>query len=137
MYSNKVSKYLINTITSVSVLMSVILSAEDVAALPRLTIKPTQCVSLRQGQSCFVTADISWQVAKTDDYCLYSTEKITPLKCWLSVNAGHFIEDIELKENITFTLKAQNDTRSIVSEVLELAWVYKAQRLSHSSWRVF
>ena len=137
MYSNKVSKYLVNTITSVSLIMSATLSAEDVATLPRLTIKPTQCVSLRQGQSCFVTVDISWQMAKIGEYCLYSTEQTTPLKCWLNIDAGQFIQDIELKENVTFTLKVLNDTRPIVSEVLELAWVYKTQRLSHSSWRVF
>jgi hypothetical protein len=117
--------------------ISISISAKDVFTLPNLVIEPTQCVSLRQGQSCFVNVDISWEVIKTGNYCIYSTQKKTPLKCWSNSNAGHFQQELVVKQNVTFTLKSQNNNISIVSSVLELAWVHKAQPLSHSSWRVF
>jgi hypothetical protein len=118
-------------------LMSISASADEVTTLPKLAIKPTQCVSMRQGQDCFVNVDVSWQVVKKGDYCLYSTKASTPLKCWSNSHIGNFQADIFVTQNVTFTLKSQTNNVSIISSVLELAWVHTTQRLSHSSWRVF
>jgi hypothetical protein len=118
-------------------LISISASADEVTTLPKLAIKPTQCVSMRQGQDCFVNVDVSWQVDKKGDYCLYSTQASTPLKCWSNSHIGNFQADIFVTQNVTFTLKSQNNNVSIISSVLELAWVHTTQRLSHSSWRVF
>lgn len=140
MYSNKNlnSSYLNSALISAALLLfGGYSSAEEVAGLPTLIIKPTQCVSLRQGQKCFVNVDLSWQVAKKGDYCLYSTQQEIAIQCWSHSNIGHFKQELVVEENVTFTLKGQNDNRAIVSSLLELAWVHKAQRLSHSSWRVF
>ncbi len=118
-------------------LISISASADEVTTLPKLAIKPTQCVSMRQGQDCFVNVDVSWQVVQKGDYCLYSTQASTPLKCWSNSHIGNFQADIFVTQNVTFTLKSQNNNVSIISSVLELAWVHTTQRLSHSSWRVF
>ena len=81
--------------------------------------------------------DVSWQVVKEGDYCLYSTQQSPQLKCWLNSNRGSFQADFVVNQNVTFTLTSQHNNVSIVSSALELDWVHKAQRLSHSSWRVF
>jgi hypothetical protein len=45
-----------------------LIAADEVTTLPKLAIQPTQCVSMRQGQDCFVNVDVSWQVVKKGDY---------------------------------------------------------------------
>ena len=140
MYSKQTSNtsYLNSATILLSLLFtSISASADDVTTLPKLVIKPKQCVSIRQGQNCFVNVDINWQVVKTGDYCLYSTQESTALKCWSNSNIGNFQVDFIVNQNVTFILKSQTNNVPIVSSVLELAWVHKTQRLSHSSWRVF
>jgi hypothetical protein len=50
-----------------------------------------------------------------------------------------------IDKDVTFTLKSMGDGigngiengEVIISSVLELAWVHKKSRRSHSAWRVF
>lgn len=121
----------------VLLLLSMNVHSDELRNVPKLEVKPAQCVSLRQGQKCFVNVDLSWQVAKTGKYCLYSTLQDAELKCWTTLTKGHYQLDLVIENNVTFTLRSKDDGIVIASAELELAWVHKKSRLSHSSWRVF
>lgn len=115
--------------------------SNETSALPKLILKPSQCVSLHQGQQCFVTVDIRWQVSKPGKFCLYSSLQSNQLNCWTMKKSGQFKQELVIDKDVTFTLKSMGDGISsdevVVSALLELAWVYKESRLSHSAWRVF
>ena len=122
-------------------LLSMKVNSNETSSLPKLTIKPNQCVSLHQGQQCVVTVDISWQVSLVGEYCLYSSLQKNKLDCWAMKKSGNFTKELVIEEDVTFTLKSMGDGvengEVIASAVLELAWVHKKSRLSHSAWRVF
>lgn len=112
-------------------------ASQELKELSKIEIKPDKCVSMRQEQTCYIFAQITWQVPQKDEYCLYSSQQDKALKCWRSVNHGMLEQDFVLEHDITFTLRATGHAEAILSAQLSLAWVYKKQKLSHSSWRVF
>lgn len=119
--------------------------ANETSSLAKLTLTPNQCISLHQGQKCFVTVDISWQMSDAGKYCLYSSLQKNKLTCWSMEKSASFKQKLVIEKDVTFTLKSMgdgigNDTANgevIASAVLELAWVHKKSRRSHSAWRVF
>jgi len=118
-------------------LLSMKVYSSETSSLPKLTLKPSQCVSLRQGQQCFVTVDISWQVSNAGEYCLYSSLKNNKLNCWTMNKSGYFKQELVIDKDVTFTLKSMSNDKVVASALLELAWVHKKSRLSHSAWRIF
>ncbi|NQY89606.1 MAG: DUF3019 domain-containing protein [Colwellia sp.] len=119
--------------------------ANEASSLAKLTLTPNQCISLHQGQQCFVTVDISWQVAHAGKYCLFSSLQKNKLTCWLMTKSASFKQELVIEKDVTFTLKLMGDgignnienDEVVVSAVLELAWVHKKSKRSHSAWRVF
>jgi len=128
-------------------LLSMKVYAKESSSLAKLTLTPDQCISLHQGQQCSVTVDFSWQVARAGKYCLFSSLQKNKLTCWLMEKNARFKQELVIDNDVTFTLRAMgegigngNDIENgevIVSAVLELAWVHKKSRRSHSAWRVF
>ena len=130
-------------------LLSIKVYSNETSTLPKLTIKPNQCVSLHQGQQCVVTVDISWQVSHAGKYCLYSSLQTNKLTCWIMKKSARFQQALVIDKDVTFTLRTMDEgirddignsiesDEVIVSAVLELAWVHKKSRRSHSAWRVF
>ena len=110
---------------------------KQVSELPTLEIKPTKCVSLKQDQICFTHVDITWQTRENNDYCLYSSQQKLPLQCWLSTPNESFSHEIKMSQDVTYSLTNKKTNQILVSEVLPLAWVYKKEKFSHSSWRIF
>ena len=99
-----------------------------------LTLNPQKCVSLRQGQTCYLDIDLSWSAKSQGDYCLFASNSDTPLKCWQQSQQGHYKAEFSNNENTLFYLKSQQKTLAQVE--LKMAWVYKRKR-SSISWRVF
>ncbi len=124
-------------------LLSMKVFSNDSTSLPKLTLTPNQCISLHQGQQCFVTVDISWQMTHAGKYCLYSSLQKQKLTCWLMEKSARFKQELVIDKDVTFTLKSMGDGigiengEVIISTVLELAWVHEKSRRSHSAWRVF
>lgn len=111
--------------------------AKEELTQPELNIKPTKCVSLQQDQVCYVNVTITWRVSDSDDYCLSSTQQASPLQCWQSVKQGEFTQEIKMSGDITYTLSNNKTDKEIISKLFPLAWVYKKEKFSHSSWRIF
>ena len=140
MYFNKtvIKNALPQTVLIIALIfLSIKVYSKESPALAKLTLKPTQCVSLHQGQQCFVTVDIHWQVNEPGKYCLYSYFKNSKLNCWANERSGHFKQELTIDKDVTFSLVSVGDDKVVASAVLELAWVHKKSRRSHSAWRIF
>ncbi|WP_197061244.1 DUF3019 domain-containing protein [Colwellia psychrerythraea] len=122
-------------------MLSMKVYSNDISSLPKLTLTPNQCISLHQGQQCFVTVNISWQMSHAGKYCLYSSLQNKKITCWLMTKSAQFKQELVIDKDVTFTLKSMDDAiengEVIANAVLELAWVHKKSRRSHSAWRVF
>ena len=111
--------------------------AKQAQELAELTIKPTKCVSLQQDQTCFVNVKITWRTNKIGDYCLSSSQRSSPLQCWSSTQQGRYSQEVEMTKDVVYTLTNRDGNKVLTSTVLPLAWVYKKEKFSHSSWRIF
>lgn len=112
------------------------LLAEEISQV-YLRIKPSQCVSLRQGQDCYVTLNIDWQAANKGNYCLYSAQKVEAILCWQDQAAGQRQIDMKINGDTQFWLKDQATGKTIAKTLVKQAWVHKKQAVSFSSWRIF
>jgi hypothetical protein len=100
----------------------------------QLTLHPKKCVSLRQGQTCYVDIELQWSVKVNGNYCLYASNIEEPLQCWTQAQEGRFATEFSSDENTYFYLKHEQKTLAEVE--LKMSWVYKRKR-SSVSWRVF
>ncbi len=94
-------------------------------------------MSLQQEQVCYVNVTVIWQVAEVGDYCLFSSMQTNSLHCWSSTKQGTFTQEVEMTSDLVYTLRDKKSEQVIVKNRLPLAWVYKKEKFSHSSWRVF
>lgn len=115
----------------------IVSQAKQSKELTELKIKPTKCVSLQQGQTCFVNVVITWRANETGDYCVSSSQQNAPLQCWSSSQQGTLSNEVKMVKDVVYTLTNKEGNKVLVSTVLPLAWVYKKEKFSHSSWRIF
>ena len=102
-----------------------------------LRLSPDQCVSVHQGAKCFADIQISWKMAKVDNYCLFSSQQALPLQCWQNSNKGQFKQEFVSEQNITFYLRLKSANTNLITKELEMAWVYKKNSRARASWRMF
>ena len=102
-----------------------------------ITLKPNQCVSVHQGEQCFVDIELDWQAAHMNDYCLYVSDQDSPLQCWSNAQSGHFAREISTNKNLTFSIKVKNTSNISAQQTLKMAWVYKKTIRSRMTWRLF
>lgn len=123
----------------VLVLSSVSLAsqAKQAEQSAELIIKPTKCVSLQQDQICYVNVEIVWRATTLGDYCVSSSMQNRPIQCWTSTQQGTLSQEIEMSKDVTYQLIDKKGKNILVTAVLPLAWVYKKEKFSHSSWRIF
>ncbi|WP_168203974.1 DUF3019 domain-containing protein [Aliikangiella coralliicola] len=136
-FRNLIDNFLMQIVAATFVVCSFNLQAESNHANAELEIKPGQCVALHQGQECYVDVEFSWKVGQQGDYCLYSSQQKPALKCWRKKQNGWFKREIVANENVMFFLKAADSQVILATSELEMAWVYKKNSRSHSTWRMF
>lgn len=100
----------------------------------QLQLSPEKCVSLRQGQTCYLDIELNWSAKVAGRYCIFASTLQQPLRCWDASQKGQLITEFASNENTWFYLKKEQETLAQVE--LKMAWVYKRKR-SPSSWRVF
>jgi len=97
-------------------------------------VSPNRCVTLRQGQPCFVRVRFNWRSNKALAACLHNLDgaKIT---CWQSSETGSIV--------LTQTLPSTTEYILVDAEGVELnrtsvavSWVYRKKR-SKRRWRLF
>lgn len=102
-----------------------------------LTLKPSRCVALHQGQVCYQEVVFQWEAMDSQfNYCIVELDVARPLHCWLGGRAGRFVYDFGSDKSSRFQL--QRDNGSIVGELeIVVAWVYKGRKKRNSGWRLF
>ena len=110
-------------------------NATDIQA--SMKVSPEQCVAMRQGQACYVSVELSWQVDTPGNYCLYTTGEPKALNCWINSSVGEMKKSFDSKVNLEFSLRRQNETVSVATAVVKMAWVHKKKGQPRKSWRIF
>jgi hypothetical protein len=105
----------------------------------QLQLKPAQCIALHEGQVCYQTLVISWQVATMEKFCLYQQNQKEPLTCWDAQLNGKMRIEFEGKSSQKFYIQRSQDEKNVAEFTFEVAWVYDASthRDNGSHWRIF
>ncbi|MDP2562928.1 DUF3019 domain-containing protein [Psychrobium sp. 1_MG-2023] len=110
----------------------------DVTTQPvSMAVSPEQCVTLHQGQDCYVVLSVNWQAPTVANYCLFSSEVLQPLQCWRAQAQGEFKQEIMVRRNIKLALRIQGERDDLADGEVKIAWVYKKKGKPRMSWRMF
>ena len=107
--------------------------SDDDAALSFL-FKPERCVTLREGQPCYVKLKVSWTSRQPISVCIFDEGEV-PLACWAEVVQGEYFGSQYLYETTRYTLRDSAGVELDESTVT-VAWVYKSRR-ARKRWRLF
>lgn len=102
-----------------------------------LSIKPTRCIALHEGQVCYQTLNIQWKADVADTYCLYRQDSKELLMCWENIASGKGRYEFESNTTQKFILMRKQDAKPMAAFSVEVAWVYDASSRRESHWRIF
>lgn len=111
--------------------------AEAISPPPRLTVQPTQCVVLEQGQKCHANTQIKWQSDQPRSICLHSSLGQKPIKCWQDAIKGVYKEKVVSRSSVYYILKPLHGGEVLAKAELNVAWVYRESRRPSRQWRLF
>lgn len=143
MFSTNIQKRLKRLLIQMktSCLLLILLTINSVANATEIqasmSVSPEQCVAMRQGQSCYVSVQLSWKVDVPGNYCLYTTGIPKALNCWENSTTGELNKAFDSKVNLEFSLRRQNEALSLANAVVKMAWVHKKKGQPRKSWRIF
>lgn len=104
---------------------------------PRLTVRPTQCVVLEQGQKCHANVRVEWKVGRPSSVCLHNSLVQKPLKCWEDAIDGIYQEKVIARSSVYYFLKPAGADEVLAEAELNVAWVYRESRRPTRQWRLF
>ncbi len=128
-YSEKIGKRF-QIVTAGNAVQSI--NAAD--ANVKLEARPVSCVTLREGQPCFIKLAISWQSDAPLDVCLVS-DNTDAGECWSNEVSGTFKANLYLLETTVWQLRDGLGQTLDETEV-SVAWVYQSRR-GRRNWRLF
>jgi len=99
-----------------------------------LDVRPVRCVTLREGQPCYVRLAVSWKSLEPISACLTS-EQNEAQACWDNAVTGDFNANLYLSESTEWVLLDQSGA-DLGSVAVTVAWVYKSRRVRRR-WRLF
>ncbi len=101
-----------------------------------LQLTPNQCVTLKQGNRCYLDLGIKWQAPGLGHYCLYLENRLKPLKCWQDSRMGMHHFEFSEAQSTQLSLRDEGSGTTIAVSQIEVKWVYRSRSRS-TSWRVF
>jgi len=101
----------------------------------KLQLKPSKCVTLKQGKTCFQDVKVFWSSPQKGDYCLFNAEHKKALKCWHNVQQGGYQFEFESTHSVIYVLNETSNNTRIAQQTLSVKWVYKQR--PNQSWRIF
>ena len=104
---------------------------------PLMSVEPTQCVAMKQGNPCYIMVTVSWNMHDAGDYCLHSTMQKQAIRCWNNQTSGQAELDIKTTHNVAFSIRQRANETALATDMLKLAWVYKKKGKPRTSWRLF
>jgi len=103
----------------------------------KLSLKPKECVVLKEGDKCYSSINVKWNVSELGSFCLFRKPSDIKLKCWKDVSEGQFTEDLVMDGPVDYYLAYAESSETLVSETLSLSWVYKKSSRPEHTWRIF
>jgi len=97
-------------------------------------VTPKQCVTLRQGQPCFVKLRFAWQSNEDLKACVYGIEN-EELKCWSAASSGSIVMSQTLPGTTEYIL-IDSEGIELNRATVSVSWVYRRKR-SKRRWRLF
>jgi len=116
-----------------SVFLSGVAFAEE-SAQTVFEVSPKRCVTLRQGQPCFVKVRIEWSSLEAVQVCVYGAAN-EKLKCWAAANSGSFVSPQTLPGTTEYVL-VDSAGAELKRATVSVSWVYRKKR-SKRRWRLF
>lgn len=108
--------------------------------LYHLEVKPTRCISLHQGQTCYQNLVLSWSTPAAGEYCLYQrqeSEDPLPVVCWERNQRKTYKLEFVSDRNMIYELRRKGQDEILASVQVEVAWVYKSGPTNFNRWRLF
>ncbi|WP_049631770.1 DUF3019 domain-containing protein [Cellvibrio sp. pealriver] len=102
-----------------------------------LSLKPKECVVLKEGDKCYADVAIKWKANVPSSLCLYRAPDEIKLTCWDTQNEGQFTEKLVMDEPVDYYLATADDSEILAKETLHLFWVHKKSNRPNSTWRLF
>ncbi|KGJ88911.1 DUF3019 domain-containing protein [Colwellia psychrerythraea] len=106
--------------------------AEDVV----FTALPEQCVTLRQGRSCFATVELQWQSPSKQSFCLYQEGDEKQLGCWKNSNNVQIKINFESNKSVKYQLRKTINNKVVAETQVEVSWQHK-NTARKRRWRLF
>jgi hypothetical protein len=103
----------------------------------QLTVKPTRCIALHEGQTCYQTLKIAWSTSAVDSYCFLEKDKPSPSICWDNLATGKGTFEFSGAMTSRMLLIRKRDSKIMAEFNIEVAWVYDASSHRKSHWRIF
>ena len=129
MYINKYRFYILIAISCLWHDMAV---ADDL-----LHLTPNTCVTLQQGRSCHTLVQVTWQLAKPGNVCLYRQQQA--LQCWKNSDKAKWHWRFEYEHSQQLTLWRQGEdgqlTEKLGTAFVDVNWVHNANK--KRMWRRF
>ncbi len=85
-----------------------------------LVVSPEKCILLSDRKTCEIQVKLFWKAEQLDDYCLFRSDQIKPLKCWQNQRAGQLEYLVIAEADLSFQLKTTQDGRIQHSAQLKL-----------------
>lgn len=102
-----------------------------------LTLKPKECVVLKEGDKCYAKIMVKWEARESDSFCLYRTPDAVRLVCWSGVSEGLFTENLVMSESVNYYLALADSSEILIEKNVDLSWVYKKSSRPELIWRSF
>ncbi len=100
------------------------------------TALPEQCVTLRQGRSCFATVELQWQSPSKQSFCLYQEGEEKQLGCWKNSNNVQIKIDFESNKSVKYQLRKEVNNKIVAEAQVEVSWQHK-NTARKRRWRLF
>ena len=97
---------------------------------------PEQCVTLRQGRSCFAKVELHWQSYSKQSFCLYQQDQKKQLGCWQNNNNARIKIEFESNKSVIYQLRTTSDNKVIAETQVEVSWQHK-NTARKRRWRLF
>ncbi len=99
--------------------------------------KPSKCVALHKGQTCYQKITLTWSALPPGEYCLTHKTTIEPLTCWKGSNLTQYHWSFESNQSETLNIYDNTKKLAVGHVKIKLATVYKHRKKSHGGWRLF
>jgi len=99
--------------------------------------RPVQCVTLREGQPCFIQLNVSWESESPVSACFVSEQNDSGVTgaCWEDAVDGQFRASLYLSEPTVWVFRDAAGN-SLGEFSVDVSWVYKSRR-TRRRWILF